>query len=1057
MKGRSGGGTTLRSWRFAYLAVVLLVSQTVAPARGQWGFPAVQTGFPIPAQAQWDAAVNWYWQSFLGGLESFAAPPGEHPQQPAGHGGGERPKLNLGDGDDGGEEEWGVDGETRGGGGASLVDFLGGVPSPFSPGRGFAVVEEVEEEVLESARLHVVQLLLNLTMDTVSEMGGGADAQAIAYDYDDDDDSAVEGAEEPLVASEILSKVYDKILNQTSSPLQEESLVSFSEFVMSRNVTEDNIRVIRAIERLPKELQSVIKTLNQTLTDVGLPTANGNSNVDLTSEGGEAAGRLEKSFGRIDPGRKNTSSSISGSIDYNQQCILQDLMREEKSCLGHALENQEEVCFVSIISEALRESVFWKKKIEESTFSVLFLPSDTAILKMLKFAQVSPRVVLKKERMREVINRHSVVYKLDEFRENPFGKIGIGKLLETNLGSRHTVMELPSGGRTNAPNVTFIMERKDDGSSSLYIATKKPACLLKEYYVEEAVARFYHVAKEDCMTDYLEFCTDPSYDGSTVPGLNWQNSGVTENPCGIAQLLGVKLCSDGIILPINNLLFDSEQTANFIALLSGATHMGSTREKVPAYNWPLTDAPPYGTSKRVGNSSYKLVGTVSRSEFLDSGVTLGRKSFLQIPEVKLNEGEGTTICFSVTSPTARLDSTLLRGLSNKWNFTISAKAENDVSKLRFETGPVGYTSTLVLQDNIDNNIAIAVDDKEGLWYFYENGWLVDRKGGMPQLPNFQGEMWIGGDTASSSELRGENLEGSIKNVKIFEEVLSPEDIARFCKGSEAEVEDGEEVEVTPRADTDAIVADGPSGSFDLGAGGAVCTNLSEHLKAMSNLTEEVHAGVRVRKASLPVIPQYYYPLTLNGTNSGAYGPSSYAVGNGGLDSDSFTPNGVHFDGKDQYLLISDVGLTGNNFSMGFTFSLDTYSRIHQTMFQLISQCQELPLDLYIQLKLNSEITGEGNDILSIVINGEVSPIEIDKVQIRKPLSIVLVFEGKKLTLYMGRGDSGDGFVSTARLSQAIPPTFGKARVGSTNSFAGVVKDLFLYDNVLREDDIASLL
>merc|ERR1739848_284218 len=146
-------------------------------------------------------------------------------------------------------------------------------------------------------------------------------------------------------------------------------------------------------------------------------------------------------------------------------------------------------------------------------------------------------------------------------------------------------------------------------------------------------------------------------------------------------------------------------------------------------------------------------------------MTMNGRNFLYVPHLDLNETNrgGTTICLSVEPNTTKLYTSLLTGLSDKWNFTVTARTEHNMRKLRFQTGPIGYTSSLVLQDKVDNNIAIAVDATEGLWSFYENGWLIDKKVGMPQLPSFDGELLIGG-TAAHATQKLANLEGSISNL-----------------------------------------------------------------------------------------------------------------------------------------------------------------------------------------------------------------------------------------------------------------------------------------------------
>lgn len=109
--------------------------------------------------------------------------------------------------------------------------------------------------------------------------------------------------------------------------------------------------------------------------------------------------------------------------------------------------------------------------------------------------------------------------------------------------------------------------------------------------------------------------------------------------------------------------------------------------------------------------------------------------------------------------------------------------------------------------------------------------------------------------------------------------------------------------------------------------------------------------------------------------------------------------------------------------------------------QLISECKDAPLNLRVGLKVKDEL-GMGVDEIKVVVNGETITWEVEKLQIRRPVPFALVIEGPQVTLFMGGKE-----ISAKPWQGVIPPIFGKARVGSTNSFAGVIKDLFLFDGV----------
>ena len=1087
--------------RAALLYLALLAGLAWAPSRAgaQWGFPVAVPQVAVPGVWDWTQAVDWYWDSLLGGLETWrpeaahgpsheerrpvggrldldsegtataaTAPPAEleqveeaevvagNPSEAAtstgnavGEGSGMMPPPPPPK--DAADSEGTATAATAPPAELEQVEeaeVVAGNPSEAATSTGNAVGEgsgmmpppplpEDAAEMLKRARLHVFGLLLNLTSSAVDELGGGANAQAVAYDYDDEegseyDDDDGEGFDSiglrPLESSEILSKVYDKIKNRTG-------VKEFSGDFSDLDVEGESIRLVRAIDRLPEEVRRVIERLNETLAGAILPPA-------ASAEGEEGP-----------------RTSVGGwGIDGQDQelCAVQDLVTEEEGCLGADPGKDADVCFVSIIREALRRSQYWRQTVEASSFSVVFLPSDSALLRLLKFAQVSPRDLLKGERMREVINRHSVVFNDRDIADDPFGRTGIGRLLEADFGGRFAVMELPSGGGTNAGNVTFLMDRTEGRSSpggggqasSLYIATKRPECQMREMVGagDGTVSRFYVPEEDSCLANYLEFCLNPTYDQAGPLG----EGEVTENPCGIAQLLGVRLCSDGIVLPINDLLFDSEQAANFLALLTGATDVGKGAGARAVYDWPLTSPAALSNEGSGGEGGVAaVVGSYdAREDFTPEGFHLDGSNFVFAPGVSLRGGNGTTICFRARPGTSRPHTILLAGRSGRSNFTATAWVEDqNLMRLRLTVGDRSYTSSLVLQEAVGNNVAVVVDEGRGLWSFYENGWLVDRAESMPGIPSFEGELTVGGAWPWWFPNQEQNFEGTLGGVKIFEQVLSPEEIARSCEGGAPHDKEGAEEGLAAR--------DEPGGE------NSTCPGVAEHIAAVSPPPASgAEPKVAVRKAMPAATPQYLYPLTYNGTNAGTYGPSSPAEGRGNLTSSSFTRSGVHLDGKTEYLMIDGVALEGKNFTLGFHFSLDTDSRVHQNLFQLISECRDDPVNLYVQLKVHSEITGVDKDVLKVVLNQDAVQVEVDRLATRRPKGVVVLFEGERVRVYLSReGEGGEAVVAvgTGRVTAPLPAVLGKARLGSPNSFAGVVKDLFLYDGALAENDIVRYL
>ena len=231
--------------------------------------------------------------------------------------------------------------------------------------------------------------------------------------------------------------------------------------------------------------------------------------------------------------------------------------------------------------------------------------------------------------------------------------------------------------------------------------------------------------------------------------------------------------------------------------------------------------------------------------------------------------------------------------------------------------------------------------------------------------------------------------------------------------------------------------------------------IGKHFKRVSpdlaslHMPQSTTLGVPVQRSDRNA-PEYFYNLTTDGSNSGIYNLSSQAIPFG-IDRDSFTTSGVHLDGLRQHMIIPDIALMGSNVSIGFTFSLDSFERVHQTIFQLISECRDAPVNLYIQAKVKSEITGLDTDYFQVSFNDDLTSIEVDKLQKRSPISLALVLEGLSWTFYV------DGKkVGTFPAQSVFPPLFGKAKLGSQNSFAGLIQNLFIYDRALSPEEVMAL-
>ena len=59
--------------RAALLYLALLAGLAWAPSRAgaQWGFPVAVPQVAVPGVWDWTQAVDWYWDSLLGGLETW--------------------------------------------------------------------------------------------------------------------------------------------------------------------------------------------------------------------------------------------------------------------------------------------------------------------------------------------------------------------------------------------------------------------------------------------------------------------------------------------------------------------------------------------------------------------------------------------------------------------------------------------------------------------------------------------------------------------------------------------------------------------------------------------------------------------------------------------------------------------------------------------------------------------------------------------------------------------------------------------------------------------------
>ena len=110
------------------------------------------------------------------------------------------------------------------------------------------------------------------------------------------------------------------------------------------------------------------------------------------------------------------------------------------------------------------------------------------------------------------------------------------------------------------------------------------------------------------MTQHLTVCLDPNYHSSVTEGTDF---GHIDNPCGIAELLDVKVCSDGIVFPINDLLLNTLDSANFLTLLA-SLDVDTTQRPRPEYEWFLTMPPPVINTGTMNDSDAFAIGKVKR-------------------------------------------------------------------------------------------------------------------------------------------------------------------------------------------------------------------------------------------------------------------------------------------------------------------------------------------------------------------------------------------------------------------------------------------------------------
>jgi len=985
-------------------------------------------------------------------------------------------------------------------------------------GSGDPELGEDRDKLVDIAHLHLVKLLLNTTRelpianeaggkDSVSELGA---AQAIAY-YED-------GSEQqgnPESTKSIIEFLYDKVLNATEAA-DEDALKSWIEGNMAEgNRTVMDQKVMAAIREFPEEVwRDLIFKLNETMADEAVNSTMGQApllvpdQIELNTQKVESEPdakeeeevntslRREEMIGRLPVVVEESSED-----EEEGYCLINEFI-SQTTCYGVKETENDEVCITSIMNEALQMSGLIRD-VYSSSFSILFMPSDSAVLRLLKFAQISPMVALNTHLMAEVVKRHAVLYSSDEYKQNPMRRTGIESLLLSETDKPFTILELPDATLMNVPKIYIIMQRPPEEETSLYFTSTLPKCDFTEYKVEDSDAQFYSTEGDECMMEYLEFCKNPSFD-NFVPG-QYVDSYNIENPCGIAQLLDVKVCNDGVVFPVNNLLLNSEESANFLAILAGMTSLEG--EFVPTYEWFFTNPPPLLNSGMMKDVEAFAIGKMLSSDFKETGMDFNGNNFLYVPDVDLS-GESTSICFTLM-PNYTSGQHVIFSMSDQDNGSegnISIKAvekktsssadPSQLSTLEMRVGSMNVSTSLTLQNGIQSNIAIVIDGEKGSWTFYDSGWIIHRQMDMPPFPSsIAGAAFIGRPVVQSGS-PSEYWEGSIKDMRIFDnQVLTAQEIMQYCgvsptvtqvtnpKGEDTSEEhyfksieelnkllsstkDGDTVidesSVRSKTDLDVVAPSdgtGTDNATDNEAGGdgedveavtetdsttGICLDMiASHLKEVES--SSTSAGRDYGEGE--VIPEYMYEFTESEANSGSYNYNGSEAIPVGMDTNPFSQRGVHFDGQMQHIIIPDIALVGVNATIGFTFALDSFERAHQTLFQLISKCKNFPMNFYIQARVNSGITG-AKDFLQVSLNNELISISAETFLKRKETQFAVVFEGEVWHFYLEAEN-----VATITGQPLLPPLFGIARVGSENSFAGFIKDLYIFDHALSPEQL----
>ena len=342
---------------------------------------------------------------------------------------------------------------------------------------------DTEESKSKDARLQVIKFLWKLKQSNRDGDEGDeeedASAQAIAYDYDDIEDFDESERKQQRDAFDFL---YNKVMNLSN--IENETMLE--SWIIEDEDKSGKLKeyVTTAIQSFPDDVwDDIASRLNSSTLDKSvieevlnslhmIESSKGNYSTRSYEEGEEASELNLK----INASTSDSNEADSVDAIKDKECLLSELIVEDNSCLGMSQGAEQDICVISLMNEAIKRSD-WMQNITSNSFNILFMPSDSAILRMLKFAEVSPKLALNEDTlMTALVKRHLLMYDAAMLGQKALTKLGLEKLLLSEDKPRYTILELPRGMLANSPDYFMILRMDGGGDTSLFFTTELPPC-----------------------------------------------------------------------------------------------------------------------------------------------------------------------------------------------------------------------------------------------------------------------------------------------------------------------------------------------------------------------------------------------------------------------------------------------------------------------------------------------------------------------------------------------------------------------------------------------------